>query len=120
MSAHVIDAKAVKRVRAEPHIGPDGRTWLYVVAVCHGADRRMMASGPPYPSGPFAGAAATALAGIGPSAPKAKGVRLNWNVDHSPPWSGIVQSERTLAPSTPQPNSSSHSAVTTFELRPSQ
>jgi hypothetical protein len=46
MSAHVVDAKAVKRVRAEPHVGPDGRTWLYVVTVYDWADRRMMASGP--------------------------------------------------------------------------
>ncbi|MGE4280359.1 MAG: hypothetical protein AB7G62_12265 [Magnetospirillum sp.] len=46
MSVQVIDAKAVKRVRAEPHVGPDGRTWLYVVTVYDWADRRMLASGP--------------------------------------------------------------------------
>lgn len=46
MSVQVIDAKAVKRVRAEPHVGPDGKTWLYVVVVYDWADRRMMASGP--------------------------------------------------------------------------
>ncbi len=46
MSAQVIDAKAVKRIRAEPHVGPDGKTWLYVVVVYDWADRRMLASGP--------------------------------------------------------------------------
>lgn len=44
-SVQVIDAKAVKSVRADPHIGHRG-AWLYVVAVTDWNDRSMLMTGP--------------------------------------------------------------------------
>lgn len=44
-AVQVIDAKAVKTIRSDPHIGHRG-TWLYVVTVFDWGDRPMLMTGP--------------------------------------------------------------------------
>jgi|GEM_PF-7124536 len=44
-AVQLIDAKAVKTIRTDPHIGHRG-TWLYVVTVADWGDRPMLMTGP--------------------------------------------------------------------------